>query len=64
MNLWGGSGGFECGGKNSAISKKGNFPRNRKITCENVSWNPLKYCLSFGAGLEGSNGTKWGGNKK
>ena len=51
MWVWGSS----LGGKNGAISKKGNFLWNRKITCEEASQNLLKFCLSFGGGLDSSN---------
>ena len=60
---WGGNGRFECGN-----SEKRKFLLNRKITCwgggGGVSWNLLKYCLSFGGGLEGFYKEKGDNRKK
>ena len=39
----------------NTISKIRDFLSNRKITCEETSWNLLKSCLPFRGSLEGSN---------
>ena len=54
----------------NTISKIRDFLSNRKITCEETSWNLLKSCLPFRGSLEGSNEEQmvgWrggGGNRK
>ena len=49
---------------NGAISKRGNFLWNGKITCEEASRDLLISCLSFRGGFEGSNEEKLGRQQK
>ena len=50
---------FKCGRKNGAPKTENKNSKSRKIMCEEACEDLLKYCVSFGGGLEFFNKINW-----